>query len=154
MKKQGHISDHMSLLDIAKKHGVTDSELKSELKKGIKVEQEHTSNVKTAARIALDHLFEDPKYYTKLAKLKLENTILNEYTDKVVNQLVDKFKQEYPELTDDEIKQAITRFDQIKDNLYQKDILKYTWDELVYVIIDYEPKRIKAGKINKGEVKD
>lgn len=72
MKKQGHISDHMSLLNIAKKHGVKDSELRSELKKGIKVEQEHTSNAKTAARIALDHLFEDPKYYTKLAKIKLE----------------------------------------------------------------------------------
>ena len=45
MKKQGHISDHMSLLNIAKKHGVKDSELRSELKKGIKVEQEHTSNI-------------------------------------------------------------------------------------------------------------
>ena len=72
MKKQGHISDSMSLLNIAKKHGVEDSELRSELKKGIKVEQEHTSNIKTATRIALDHLFEDPKYYTKLAKIKLE----------------------------------------------------------------------------------
>ena len=72
MKKQGHISDHMSLLNIAKKHGVKDSELRSELKKGIKVEQEHTSNIKTATRIALDHLFEDPKYYTKLAKIKLK----------------------------------------------------------------------------------
>ena len=72
MKKQGHISDHMSLLDIAKKHNITDSELRSEHKKGIKVEQEHTSNIKTATRIALDHLFEDPKYYTKLAKIKLE----------------------------------------------------------------------------------
>jgi hypothetical protein len=72
MKKQGHISDHMSLLNIAKKHDVKDSELRSELKKGIKVEQEHTSNIKSATRIALDHLFEDPKYYTKLAKIKLE----------------------------------------------------------------------------------
>jgi hypothetical protein len=72
MKKQGHISGHMTLSDIAKKHGVKDSELRSELKKGIKVEQEHTSNIKTTTRIALDHLFEDPKYYTKLAKIKLE----------------------------------------------------------------------------------
>jgi hypothetical protein len=75
MKKLGHISDHMSLFNIAKKHGVKDSELRSELKKGIKVEQEHTSNIKTAARIALDHLFEDPKYYTKLAKIKLEENV-------------------------------------------------------------------------------
>ena len=73
MKKQGHISDHMSLLNIAKKHGVKNSELRSELKKGIQVEKEHTSSNTKAARIALDHLFEDPKYYTKLATLNLEN---------------------------------------------------------------------------------
>jgi len=94
MKKSGHISDHMSLLNIAKKHGVEDSELRSELKKGIKVEQEHTSNIKTAARIALDHLFEDPKYYTKLAKIKLEENksslnkdLVKEFMKHVMNEL-------------------------------------------------------------------
>ena len=94
MKKQGHISDHMSLLNIAKKHGVKDSELRSELKKGIKVEQEHTSNIKTATRIALDHLFEDPKYYTKLAKIKLEENesslnqdLVKEFMKHVMNEL-------------------------------------------------------------------
>jgi hypothetical protein len=155
MKKQGHISDHMSLLDIAKKHGVKDSELKSELKKGIKVEQEHTSNVKTAARIALDHLFEDPKYYTKLAKLKLENTILNEYTDKVVNQLVDKFKREDSNLNPDTIKSYIERFSQIKDspNVSEKDIFKYTWTDLESIIASNPSKRVKAGKMNDGEPK-
>jgi hypothetical protein len=94
MKKQGHISDHMSLLNIAKKHGVKDSELRSELKKGIKVEQEHTSNIKTATRIALDHLFEDPKYYTKLTKIKLEENksslnkdLVKEFMKHVMNEL-------------------------------------------------------------------
>lgn len=43
-----------------------------ELKKGIAVEKEHTTDIKTATRIALNHLGEDPKYYTKLAKAKLE----------------------------------------------------------------------------------
>lgn len=94
MKKQGHISDHMSLLNIAKKHGVKDSELRSELKKGIKVEQEHTSNIKTATRIALDHLFEDPKYYTKLDKIGLEENksslnqdLVKEFMKHVMNEL-------------------------------------------------------------------
>jgi hypothetical protein len=73
MKKDGHISDHMNLDAIAKKHEVKNSELRSELKKGIQVEKEHTSSNTKAARIALDHLFEDPKYYTKLATLNLEN---------------------------------------------------------------------------------
>jgi len=37
-----------------------------ELAMGRKVEMEHTDNVETAERIALDHLTEDPFYYTKL----------------------------------------------------------------------------------------
>jgi len=43
-----------------------------ELRKGIEVEKEHTDNPKIALKIALDHLKEDPKYYTKLATLGLE----------------------------------------------------------------------------------
>jgi predicted GNAT family acetyltransferase len=43
-----------------------------ELKKGIEVEMEHTYSSKVAKRIALQHLAEDPKYYTKLGTLKLE----------------------------------------------------------------------------------
>ena len=62
----------MSINDIANKHKVDVNILKQELKKGIKVEHEHTSDVKKAARIAMDHLFEDPKYYTKLDKIGLE----------------------------------------------------------------------------------
>lgn len=153
MKKQGHISGHMSLFNIAKKHGVTDSELRSELKKGIKVEQEHTSNVKVAARIALDRLFENPKYYTKLAKLKLENHILNEYSNKIINQLIDKFKQEKPNLSPNIIQSYIERFSQIKDSprVSEKDILKYSWKELENIVDSNQPKRIKAGKINDGE---
>jgi hypothetical protein len=69
-----------SIEDIAKKHdpkGYYDIEqsvasLKKELAKGIKVEMEHTSDKKQAAKIAMDHLYEDPKYYTKLSKIGLE----------------------------------------------------------------------------------
>jgi len=42
-----------------------------QLEMGIKVELEHSGNVDLAQEIALDHLAEDPKYYTKL--LKMEN---------------------------------------------------------------------------------
>ncbi len=48
---------------------------RKELKKGIEVEKEHTDNPKIALKIALDHLDEDPKYYTKLATLGLEERI-------------------------------------------------------------------------------
>ena len=44
----------------------------SELKKGISVEMEHTKDTKEAKIIALQHLAEDPKYYTKLETLNLQ----------------------------------------------------------------------------------
>jgi GNAT superfamily N-acetyltransferase len=60
----------MSLRDIADKHGISFEELSKEAKKGVKVEMEHTDDVKVAYDIAKDHLFEDPKYYTKLATIE------------------------------------------------------------------------------------
>ncbi len=41
-----------------------------QLKQGIKVEMEHTSSKKVATEIAMDHLTEDPQYYTKLKKVE------------------------------------------------------------------------------------
>lgn len=75
---KGGLSDNKTLKDIAKKHdkkGYYDindfvSLLKKELEKGIKVEMEHTNNKKKAEEIAMDHLWEDPKYYTKLKKIE------------------------------------------------------------------------------------
>ncbi|NDA63070.1 MAG: hypothetical protein EBX50_13680 [Chitinophagia bacterium] len=58
----------LSLEDIAKKHNVNIQQLQSQLDKGIKVEHEHTGSTETARTIAMDHLFENPKYYDKLAK--------------------------------------------------------------------------------------
>lgn len=43
-----------------------------ELELGIQVELEHTNSKEEAKRIALQHLKEDEKYYTKLKKLNLE----------------------------------------------------------------------------------
>ena len=43
----------------------------SELAAGINVEMEHTKDKSIAKKIALDHLAEDPKYYTKLKSLGL-----------------------------------------------------------------------------------
>lgn len=44
-----------------------------ELKKGIDIEMEHTKSRKIAKEIALDHLAEDTRYYTRLAKIHKEN---------------------------------------------------------------------------------
>lgn len=42
-----------------------------QLKIGIAVEQEHTTDLALAEKIARDHLAEDPEYYTKLKKAGL-----------------------------------------------------------------------------------
>jgi hypothetical protein len=53
---------------IQKKHKVSLKDLKSQLRKGIKVEQEHTGDLVLAREIALDHLDELPDYYDRLEK--------------------------------------------------------------------------------------
>lgn len=56
---------------VAKKHGVSSDVIDSALKKGMKVEREHTKLNSVAREIALDHLGERPDYYKKLDKAKL-----------------------------------------------------------------------------------
>lgn len=60
----------MSVSDIAKKHKVDINLINAQLKMGIKVEHEHTKDAEKAKKIAMDHLFEDPQYYTKLKKIE------------------------------------------------------------------------------------
>lgn len=67
----GGLSDNMSIGDIADKHKVDVSQIRSQILKGIKVEAEHTNDVSIAKKIAMDHLVEDPVYYDKLAKLDI-----------------------------------------------------------------------------------
>lgn len=72
---KGGKADKLTLTQIAKKHKVDIVELTSQLKLGIKTEMEHTNDKKKAKEIAMDHLTENPKYYTKLKKAKLEEEI-------------------------------------------------------------------------------
>lgn len=74
-KSKGGLSKGLTLKDIAKKHNDNYDEkyyqkLQSELKKGISVEKEHTGDIKLAKKIAMDHLVENPKYYTDLKKFE------------------------------------------------------------------------------------
>lgn len=55
----------------AKEKGFTKEDADpEELKMGIKIEMEHTSNVILSERIALDHLAEIKDYYTRLKKME------------------------------------------------------------------------------------
>ena len=68
-KVPGGLAKNKTLDDIAAKHGVEKDKLEKQLEKGIKVEAEHTTDKAIAKEIAMDHLFEDPKYYDKLSKI-------------------------------------------------------------------------------------
>jgi hypothetical protein len=64
---------HKGTDGLSKKHHTTTSDVcPKELKMGIKVEREHSSDPKVQKEIALDHLTEFPKYYTALAKMERE----------------------------------------------------------------------------------
>lgn len=56
--------------DVAKKHGVQVKDIENQIEKGVQVEHEHTGDEQTARKIAMDHVFEDPKYYDKLSKIE------------------------------------------------------------------------------------
>jgi hypothetical protein len=81
----GGKADNLTLVDIAKKYAgdyydyrnVLES-VKKQLKKGIKIELEHTSDVKLAAEIAKDHISEDLHYYEKLDKIENPKEIKEE----------------------------------------------------------------------------
>ena len=64
-KKLGYVEEYITPADETKVDP-------KELKMGIEVEMEHTNDPSEAKVIALQHLAEDPKYYTKLATLGLE----------------------------------------------------------------------------------
>lgn len=50
---------------LAKKYGVTVTEINKRLKKGISIEKEHTKNKMVAEKIAIDHIAENLNYYNK-----------------------------------------------------------------------------------------
>jgi hypothetical protein len=68
---------NLTIDDLVEKHlkkGVNEDQLERKirqvLRKGTKVEMEHTKDKKVAEKIAMDHLYEDLEYYTKLSKVE------------------------------------------------------------------------------------
>jgi len=84
-KIPGGLADNKTLHDLTVHHGddswasiqfeSLEKQLEKQLEKGIKVELEHTSDKQTATEIAMDHLYEDPKYYDKLAKMEANESL-------------------------------------------------------------------------------
>jgi hypothetical protein len=81
-KIEGGGADNKSLVQIAKKHNAKNyyqiddivKSLKKQVSMGIPVEMDHTDSEDEAREIVYDHLWEDPKYYTKLKKADIDET--------------------------------------------------------------------------------
>lgn len=74
-EKRGGESFGKTLQDIATHHKVDIKELEKQLEKGIGIEGEHGEDASMAKKVAMDHLWENPKYYTKLVSCGLEEPI-------------------------------------------------------------------------------
>jgi hypothetical protein len=66
------VTSYGDAVKILRNKGILNETLIKQLEKGIEVEKEHGGTDIEAAKIAIDHLKEDPKYYTKLDKAGLE----------------------------------------------------------------------------------
>ena len=60
----------LSIPELAEKYNVDQKEVLTQVKKGVRVEAEHTTDFDVALEIALDHLNEDLYYYDKLEKVE------------------------------------------------------------------------------------
>ena len=64
------LKPHKTPEQLAKKHKVSISQIKNQLKKGTKVEKEHTKDTELANTIASQHIDELPDYYDRLSKVE------------------------------------------------------------------------------------
>ncbi len=124
-KLEGGLADKKTVEDIAKKHKMDVQSINKHLKDGMKVELEHTKDKLKAKEIAMDHLFEDPKYYDKLKKIETKESddlklskndnemvqgivdIINQVKDEtnkkqIANNMIKQFKKEKIEVDTDE----------------------------------------------------
>lgn len=69
-KIEGGTGDDSTLEGLAKKHKVKIEDIIDQLMMGIEIELEHTTELDLAMEIAMDHLSEDPKYYSMLKKVE------------------------------------------------------------------------------------
>jgi hypothetical protein len=94
-KIKGGLTDGKSIHDIVVHHGEDswasiqfeslEKQIEKQLEKGIKVEMEHTSDAKVAREIAMDHIWEDQKYYDKLETVEENKSIIKRILKEEIN---------------------------------------------------------------------
>jgi hypothetical protein len=104
---KGGLADNMSLSDIAKKHKVNLGSITKEFKTGVEIEMEHTDNKSIAREIAKDHLYEDPKYYSKLSKIETKEATTTGSSGSFISPI--NFESEFFEKSNSEVKKTETK---------------------------------------------
>ena len=66
---------------------ITRQHIQKELRKGLSIEQEHTTDPAFAREIAMDHLWEDLEYYKKLTSIEMKESTLPQQLQKINNVL-------------------------------------------------------------------
>jgi hypothetical protein len=87
-----NVTSYNDAIKILKNKSILNESIINQLEKGIEVEKEHTKDEVKAAQIAIDHLKEDPKYYTKLTKAGLEEEMDDD--DAEILAMIDKIEKE------------------------------------------------------------
>ncbi len=117
----------------------------AELRMGIKVEMEHTDDLDKAKKIALDHLAENPYYYTALKLSGIESP--TKLKEKPVKEK--KAKKETTELVD-----KANQMQKVKmPKTEEKKKLKETVDEkMQFQDLPADPEKYKMVKDSKGKI--
>jgi hypothetical protein len=159
----GGLAKGMTLNDIAKHHNISPQTLKNEFIKGYAIEREHTTDINIAKEIALDHLYEDPNYYSKLSKIEipyneglkdLEKELVSLYNKAFkmmpkspaqmkVRAEIDKLKKEIDKLKKENVTEAtasevIKDLDKVKTDLLKKVDVLIAKKKKLYSNVDIE----------------
>jgi hypothetical protein len=67
-KIPGGMAEGKTVADIARKHGMSVTKIESAIRRGVRLEKEHTTDPSIAREIAKDHIYENPRYYEVLAR--------------------------------------------------------------------------------------
>ncbi len=137
----GGLAKGKTLIDLAKKYdekGYYEPKqyaaeyIKPKLMQGIKVEMEHTTDVRIATEIAMDHLWEDLEYYDKLAKI--ENPT-NEGLKDLEKELVSLYNKAFKMMPNSpsqlKVRAEIDKLKKQIDSLKKESITEETASEIV-----------------------
>jgi len=117
-----------------------------ELRMGIKVELEHTDDLDKAKKIALDHLAENPFYYTALKLSGIESP--SKPKEKAKKEVKAKKKKETVELVD-----KANQMQKVKmPKAEEKKKLKEVDERMMFQDMPADPEKYKMVKDSKGKI--